>query len=574
MRKPTTKEDIIQNDLGLHGNLIRIFQFYDILLKIDNISVPFTQENYYNFLTENYSTNNRPSNTSFSGLSRHDAIADKTRTILINKLNDKETYRNYLSEHIIFDKNTVYLEKEITNVMVEALKKVTTYYPNMNANDKTALRYNETEKTAFIELLKMQPKGLIQKIYLYLYFSVVRTNCANFYFGSNYEHDLNEFNNEVLCKYGTSSSAGLRAITTLAKKEPLNMFAAFEYGELFYYGRNSLVKNLTKAFEWYFKAAGLLPPTKTNFFRNRLTEINEEYCNPLALWSIAYVMYNYHRNADLKKCEDVTYIEDLYDDNNERRDEYIIQMALFYAYKSYSLNNNGPAANLLGNILTKMTEEDFLYYKSAMETEYDIILLDNPIDYYEIAIKQNYVYGFNNYADQIAKMIKKNPSLCKNYINKYIELLENSKLKDEPWALNKLGLYYYGGEISPGVIDTEMKPNLSQAKEYFHQATTTFIDHNSVWACVNLITKFPNDYKNDIASFERICRKVFMFENEGAYLRIKDYFNNQNCPYSSDSINHFKTLLKEYLDSGNTNIENKTYDELYSFCSSEENINE
>lgn len=564
--------DIISSDYGLLGNLLRIMQNSNIKLKA-SLEKPqlfdLTQENFYWLITCSTETTNDGipisiSNTTYSLCAKHDAIAQKARSSIKNKLNanDGEDYIKYLTLHLVIPEDSLDI-KEIINNMVLALKSTNTYF--LNTNSKKETEYDKNDKNKLIELLEFQNYSLIYSFYLYIYFSVTKHNDPGFYYGVRKARDLNEFNKEVICKYGTSSNPGMRAIISLAKKEPPNIFAMFEYAEMYYYGRNSLAKNLTKAFEWYFRAAGLAAPTKTNFFKGNLKEIEEGHCNPLAIWAIGYVLYNYHRSADLKNCENISYIDDLYDYNSDRPDEFIIQMALLYAYKSYKLNDTGAASNLIGNILTKMSLEDLTYYRKLLREENGIEFEENPIKYYEIAMSKDYVYGFNNYANMLSKSIELEPEKTDEIVNKYIDSLEKSTLKIETWALNNLGRYYLSGQI--GNYTYKNAPiNRQKAKEYFQNATTTFTDHGSVWACVNLLINYDIDYNNNEEAFQRLCNKILEFENPVAYKNIINYFNNQSCPYSNTNVEYFRSIISPILNDGKTKTNTEYYDELVEFC--------
>ena len=73
------------------------------------------------------------------------------------------------------------------------------------------------------------------------------------------DSDREEFNREVLAKYGCSGNPGMYAIYRMTNRPTPNAIAAFEAGELEYYGRGSSKQpNFEKAFYLYKKGCYLL----------------------------------------------------------------------------------------------------------------------------------------------------------------------------------------------------------------------------------------------------------------------------------------------------------------------------
>ena len=84
-------------------------------------------------------------------------------------------------------------------------------------------------------------------------------------------------------------------------------------------------------------------------------------------------------------------------------------------------------------------------------------------------------------------------------IDRYVEYLKMSADRYEPYAANRLGLFYMTGEITGKGGTSRHKDyfNSALAKEYFNKATVC-PDANSAWAFFNLIKYFHKDYDNDI----------------------------------------------------------------------------
>ena len=82
----------------------------------------------------------------------------------------------------------------------------------------------------------------------------------------------------------------------------------------------------------------------------------------------------------------------------------------------------------------------------------------------------------------------------------YISALTMAADKYEPYAANRLGLFYITGEIKSagGKAVFREYVDFPRAKEYFKKACVC-PDVHSAWAYYNLLKYFPKDYERDIA---------------------------------------------------------------------------
>lgn len=577
MSQKVNYEEIDLNETGLLGNLQIILGHFDFTILVGSEKKPFTptQPKFYCLITDDKV---EPSQSIYNKFCKYDVISRTIRPSLVDKLNYPKIYKNILKEHLIIPDNSSILNDKIKKCLVLSLKKVEKYC--LNTKGEEYLYYDIEEKEKLIDYLESHSLNLLDMLYLYVYLSVHKKNSPNFYFGAKYDDDMQEFNEEVICKYGTTTKVGIRAIMNLAKKSEPNMFALYEYAELLYWGRNTISQNIPEAFIWYFKASGFNLPTNDDlqndlyeyFLDGKFKKIEKEYCNPLALWSIAYIIYFYHRRADLKDCETIDFIERL---TEKRR----IRLSLYYAYKSYFLNKNGSAANLIGDILYHLSEEELTSYRKLLKEEDQIELLEDPIEYYKLAMADDYIFAFNNYAlylsEKIAKSINENER--SKLIDDYLVTLNQSADKGDPWALNSLGLYYSEGRIQKYNDITFIIDDV-KAKEYFKRATTTYVDNNTIWACTNLLIKYQKDYdsKNKIdttkTSFEKLCDLIFQFENTDAIKRLILFFNNEydeKCHYSPSNISYFHKCAQNYLLKKQADIQTEYIKELSDFCAKE-----
>ena len=105
-------------------------------------------------------------------------------------------------------------------------------------------------------------------------------------------------------------------------------------------------------------------------------------------------------------------------------------------------------------------------------------------------------------AEKIVKLCKEQPSDQHDLsaqIENYIRYLTIAADKYEPYAANRLGLFYKTGEIrcSEGKIYRKEFVNSALAKEYFLRATV-YPDSNSAWAYFNLLKYYPLEYDQNL----------------------------------------------------------------------------
>lgn len=295
----------------------------------------------------------------------------------------------------------------------------------------------------------------------------MRITCNN-----TYRADEQVLNETVFDRYGYSSPSAERETICLAFTG--NKAALKSYADLLFYRKISCRDNYRKAFPLYCQAADI------TFSENGIT------CGgggtPLAFYFIGYYLVNYKSESILKNCETINEIENL--TRAERLD-----LALDLAIATIRAVRSPAAVNLIGRIIN---ENPVLSEKldEAMTSE----------ECFEDAAEGGYVYACNNLAAKEADIIVRGVDDIDTHVNNFVHYLTISADRYEPYAANRLGLFYMIGEIRSSSGDTVRLHdyiNIPFAKKYFLKATV-YPDANSAWAYFNLIKYFHKDYDTNI----------------------------------------------------------------------------
>ena len=334
----------------------------------------------------------------------------------------------------------------------------------------------------------------------------------------SYKNDLKEYNELILEKYGVSSSSAEREIMCLADSG--NTVACKLFADLIFY-KKVLRKNFYRdAFNLYMKSAGI----ETGMFGWSCT--GRAY--PLAFWMIGYYLINYKRESALIKCETIDEIEEL-----SLEDRFTIALKL--AVSTVDNITAAGAINLIGRILFEASENPELFGKlkatiNSTVCDHDFSSIDvevGPVEteeqcgklsdkFFIKAAEEGYVYACNNLAVREAEHIirilttgddseskeekyEANRLEIDNAVLDYMCFLKIAADRYEPYAANRLGLFYRTGEIKTAEGSFIFREYIDHAlaKEYFQKATVC-PDENSGWAFLNLIRYYYQDYSNNI----------------------------------------------------------------------------
>lgn len=350
-------------------------------------------------------------------------------------------------------------------------------------------------------------------MYAILYFAINKELPKDFYDPKKFfETDLDEFSHEVTQKYGTVSTPSVRQIITMAKREKPNIVALYELADMYYYGNGCIEKDISKAFDLYLKAAGI---KKTSIYN-----CNMKRCHPLALWSLGYIIHNYKKpKSKLENCDDIDLIEDWKNDEHD-----LVDLSVYYTSQAYQMMKSPAAANVLGNILSSVSDEK----RKELTKKY---MLESADYYYLFAKKEKYVYALNKWAVKEETFMKESTDIeeARKHCNEMIDCLVKSASQYEPWALNKLGRIYKNGISKNGVCILEKDRN--KAYDYFKNAAEHYIDNGSDWACHYMLVEFPTKQSNKMALNYAECI-VKMGNNEiiekTRELWPKEYYNNKS----------------------------------------------
>ena len=289
---------------------------------------------------------------------------------------------------------------------------------------------------------------------------------------NTYKVDEQILNETVFEKYGYSSPSSEREIICLALTG--NKAALKSYADLLFYRKINCHDNYKKAFSLYCEAADI------TFDGFDITCTGDG--TPLAYYVIGYYMVNYRCESILKRCETIDTIENL---TREER----LSLALDLAKATLSVCKSPAAVNLIGRVINEIPSlAEKLDEKVTAE------------ECFELAAEEGYVYACNNLAAKEADMIVKGVGDISAHVNNFIHYMTISADRYEPYAANRLGLFYMIGEVRSSSGDTVRLHdyiNIPFAKKYFTKATV-YPDRNSAWAYFNLIKYFHKDYDSNI----------------------------------------------------------------------------
>lgn len=345
-----------------------------------------------------------------------------------------------------------------------------------------------------------------------------------------YKDDLKVYNERILEQYGVSSQTAEREIMSMADEG--NVVAEKLYGDMLFHKKIMCKYPYRSAFDMYMDSAAIQIDEAGNW---RTAEDKKAY--PLSFWVLGYYLVNYKRESFLTKCEDIDIIEKM-----SLADRFKTAFGLALSCIRYT--DSPIAKNLAGRILKEVAESQELFNEvgADISVEFGASTQSNSMqsaptqegflalseEYFIEAAKGGYVFACNNMAAREAEKIVqlyfeagnsgntdknstenidktssensvKSLDEMREHISRYIDYLKTSAEKYEPYAANRLGLFYITGEItgSAGKAVFREYVDFPTAKRYFKLATH-YPDANSAWAYMNLMKYFYKDYEKDI----------------------------------------------------------------------------
>ena len=268
-------------------------------------------------------------------------------------------------------------------------------------------------------------------IYFISFVALFKRLPSNYSFIINYNKQLNEYIKNVVRSFGPNSPEGYTEMLALAEKE--NIFAAYELGNLYYYSLlGTKRQNIEEALKYYIKSAGL----------DKKGNVQQEKCNPAALFEIAFIFYNHFRilKTTIVEIDEATKVLQIDEPIKVQIGEYtgskrkdLEKAAIRLLKKAVSLNWCPSAMNMLGVISAEFSDE-----RRKEEG------LEEPRYYYSRANKSGYSYAANNLAylerDEVFS-----DSEYKEHVNQFYKYLKESADHYEAWACKTLGRFLYTG---------------------------------------------------------------------------------------------------------------------------------
>lgn len=315
-----------------------------------------------------------------------------------------------------------------------------------------------------------------------------------------YEEDLvNETIEEILSKTNISLNdlkkylqiefkEGISFIPSLKKlAKENNPYALYQLGNLEYTGIIAGYPRYEEAYSYHKQAASFNHPT--------------------SYWMLAHMILN-------KK------IGSLSDDD--------ITLANEYLDKAISLNS-----------VSALNTKGLCYLNGWNKSKK--INIDIAADYFKKAIKEKYIYAYNNLG-RIYEM--------KKDYQKALEYFLISANEEESWACNKVGLYYYNG------LGTDK--NLQKAYDYFSLGANAPINNRNNWNIYNLVFLFYLKGNSNLGIKKDIDKSISLLEklkdfDKAQELLLYTYYEKYLTSKSIDDLNK----VKYYLNIINNNLDTK-----------------
>lgn len=330
----------------------------------------------------------------------------------------------------------------------------------------------------------------VEGLYFYISFAITGRLDKNIGYRKYKQlyRDLEEYQNQVVMGYGCSGVPGISKIYALANRESPNIIALYEMGEMEYYGRGTSGKiNFENAYNYYCKTL----------------ELNNAH--PLALWSIAFMKFNYKKKDSELENAYIAEFELEYPDNavsEEQKNRRWVKWCEDIIRKVKTSYEYGcaAAANLIGKIIDA-SEEEFPYKQEYKD--------EDSMYYFKVSADGNYAFGCNNYALKCLRMMNVESDNAKIWADTAVTYLKKSADNGEAWALNKLARYYFDGfKVNDKVIipvDVEKAYKLFCRAEHFCGMRKYF------WPVIHLSKNF---WLNKESIYYKDANSVFVILNE------------------------------------------------------------
>lgn len=305
-------------------------------------------------------------------------------------------------------------------------------------------------------------------LFYYLYFAVTDKLHEDIGYGKYLylRKDLEEYEKQVLMRYGGSGISGIETVFAMANRAEPNIIALYEMGGMEFYGRGpSGVVDYEAAYNYYSK----------------VLELNDSH--PLALWSIAYMKFTYKKDNYPLKNAKIAELDEEYPDGSSKRKERCWYEDIIYKVDQAYSYGCAAAANLIGRII----ESDNNTFPDAYKGKYRYMKAE---DFYKESADNQYAFGCNNYARKcIEKAEQCEDTVGKvTYYKEAIKYYERSAESGNPWALNRMARYYVGEFVVCGVIVVNIDRN--KAYDYFKRAANFANLNQYYWPIINLCKYF------------------------------------------------------------------------------------